>query len=113
MSAPQDDLVREVRRPYCHRCGQTVSNAMAPLGQQLIVRAWVECPECIERGADTAEQIAELAEMLNDELEQNCRLNARIDKALAECDRFSAPSATGLIHTDIIRRALTEETPNA
>lgn len=30
----------------CNRCGRPVSN---PLPDDTIVRAWVECPECIER----------------------------------------------------------------
>lgn len=34
------------RRVHCSRCGKPVSN---DLGVVPIVRAWVECPECVER----------------------------------------------------------------
>lgn len=33
-------------RVRCMNCGKSVSN---PLPVAVIVRAWVECPECIER----------------------------------------------------------------
>ena len=33
----------------CSRCGKQVSN---PAGVEMIVRAFVECPECIERQPD-------------------------------------------------------------
>ena len=29
----------------CDRCGKRVSNEVS---EELIIRAWVECPECIE-----------------------------------------------------------------
>jgi len=38
----------------CHSCGKVVSTAFTPVptatpDQGLIVRAWIECPECIEK----------------------------------------------------------------
>ena len=42
-----------VRYLRCHRCGKQVSTGFVPLptdtpDRGLIVRAWIECPECIE-----------------------------------------------------------------
>lgn len=38
----------------CNACGKQVSSGFTPLptelGPELIVRAWIQCPECIERG---------------------------------------------------------------
>ena len=35
-------------RVRCSRCGKSVSS---PLSEPVIVRAWVECPECMEAEA--------------------------------------------------------------
>ena len=37
----------------CSRCGKRVSS---PVPLDIIVRAWVECPECIEKQPDVEEQ---------------------------------------------------------
>ena len=37
---------------HCSRCGKQVSNRV---GRELVVRAWVECPECI--GGSTGEEV--------------------------------------------------------
>lgn len=35
----------------CSRCGETVSNEVRAVGKNgIVIRAWVECPECIEKG---------------------------------------------------------------
>lgn len=49
----------------CSRCCKQVSN---PTGVEMIVRAWVECPECIEKdhvenAASYEELVAALAEV--------------------------------------------------
>lgn len=41
-------------RLYCHRCGKSVSTEFIPVAtdtpdEGLIIRAWIECPECIEK----------------------------------------------------------------
>lgn len=36
-----------VEHAHCNRCGKRVSGVDPELG--LVVRAWVECPECIEK----------------------------------------------------------------
>lgn len=37
----------------CNACGKSVSSGFLPaaneLGTKLVVRAWVECPECMEK----------------------------------------------------------------
>jgi hypothetical protein len=38
-------------RVHCMRCGKCVSS---PLSAPVTIRAWVECPECIEAEAATA-----------------------------------------------------------
>lgn len=38
----------------CSRCGKQVSNVVTPVDGSLygiVVRAWVECPKCIEQHA--------------------------------------------------------------
>lgn len=37
----------------CTRCGKCVSS---PVPLDVVVRAWVECPECIEKQPDVEEQ---------------------------------------------------------
>lgn len=46
-----DDRVKYL---HCHSCGKQVSTGFIPVptetpDQGLIVRAWIECPECIEQ----------------------------------------------------------------
>lgn len=43
---------------HCHGCGKCVSTGFVPVptdtpDQGLIVRAWIECPECIEKRASS------------------------------------------------------------
>ncbi len=40
----------------CSRCGKRVSNEVQ---EELIVRAWVECPECLEKAQNKNLRIAE------------------------------------------------------
>jgi DNA-directed RNA polymerase subunit RPC12/RpoP len=40
---PIDDLAYRIR---CMNCGKSVST---PVPKETVVRAWVECPECIEK----------------------------------------------------------------
>jgi hypothetical protein len=40
-------------RVHCMRCGKSVSGFDPELG--LVVRAWVECPECLEKSGAAAE----------------------------------------------------------
>lgn len=49
------DTIKAVSASYlhCHRCGKQVSTGFYPIPTDtpdggLIVRAWIECPECIE-----------------------------------------------------------------
>jgi NAD-dependent SIR2 family protein deacetylase len=49
-------LEGEVKSLYCHECGKQVSTGFIPVPTDtpdhgLIVRAWIECPECIEKRA--------------------------------------------------------------
>ncbi len=41
---------------HCSRCGKRVSNQVV---EELVVRAWVECPECIKRGQNSNLQVSE------------------------------------------------------
>lgn len=47
-------------RVRCSRCGKGVSNSVTvdpnPLTDELVVRAWVECPECIEAKPEPTER---------------------------------------------------------
>lgn len=36
-------------RIHCSKCGKPVSNEFEPPQEDLIIRAWVECPECLEK----------------------------------------------------------------
>ena len=48
----------EPGRVWCSRCGESVSS---PVPKGTVVRAWVECPECIEKaGGERAEPPASL-----------------------------------------------------
>lgn len=46
-----------VEHVHCNRCGKRCSGVDPELG--LVVRAWVECPECLEQVADGRESFAE------------------------------------------------------
>jgi len=39
-------MSNETERIHCMKCGKSVST---PVPKDTIVRAWVECPECIEK----------------------------------------------------------------
>ena len=41
---------------HCSRCGKRVSNELL---EEILVRAWVECPECIEKQLDMIEDTPE------------------------------------------------------
>ncbi len=40
---------------HCSKCGKRVSNQVV---EELVIRAWVECPECIEKGQNKNLQVA-------------------------------------------------------
>lgn len=40
-------------RIYCSRCGASVSSEVP---DNTIIRAWVECPECIEKERDNEQE---------------------------------------------------------
>lgn len=53
----------EVNYLHCHRCGKQVSTGFVPVptntpDQGLIVRAWIECPECMVEQNAKAEKAA-------------------------------------------------------
>ncbi len=58
----QPDLAWLCQPPHhlhCHTCGKQVSTAFLPLptdtpDKGLIVRAYIQCPECLERGLEAA-----------------------------------------------------------
>lgn len=43
----------------CSKCGKRVSNKT---GKELVVRAWVECPECMTEGGQSIKDALEEAE---------------------------------------------------
>jgi endogenous inhibitor of DNA gyrase (YacG/DUF329 family) len=51
-----------VKYLYCNKCGKQVSSGFYPLitemSKDIVVRAWIECPECIQkmRGEDPEEE---------------------------------------------------------
>jgi len=47
-------------RIYCSNCAKPVSNIFW-INTTLIIRAWIECPECIEK-ADEREEVRDLGE---------------------------------------------------
>jgi hypothetical protein len=45
---------------HCHSCGKQVSTGFTPVPTDtpdggIIVRAWIECPECIEKRATSSD----------------------------------------------------------
>jgi hypothetical protein len=45
---PGAEAAPPIERIWCMKCGKSVST---PVPKGTIMRAWVECPECIEKGA--------------------------------------------------------------
>lgn len=48
----------EVKYLHCNSCGKQVSTGFHPIptdtpDKGLIIRAWIECPECIEKHNET------------------------------------------------------------
>jgi|GEM_PF-4276446 len=46
---------RMLRYLRCHGCGKVVSTAFLPVNGndgQIVIRAWIECPECIGKKAE-------------------------------------------------------------
>lgn len=53
---------------YCHGCGKKVSTGFVPEptdtpDKGIIVRAYIECPECVQRSEDTASRFPRSADM--------------------------------------------------
>ena len=45
---------KDIKYLHCHSCGKQVSTGFIPIPTEtpdkgIIVRAWIECPECIEK----------------------------------------------------------------
>jgi hypothetical protein len=74
-------------RLHCHACGKSVSTEFDPVptdtpDKGLIVRAWIECPECIEKhGAETADTDA-LRETLDQLLHDGGDLHGDLIEAI-------------------------------
>jgi len=56
----------------CHSCGKTVSTAFTPIptdtpDRGLIVRAWISCPECLEK-----DEIRHKKELLTHKYNDDC-----------------------------------------
>ena len=47
MISEAEIVVAATQRLRCWNCGKPVSSPIVAIGE-LIVRAWIECPECLE-----------------------------------------------------------------
>ena len=60
-------------RLHCNRCGKVVST---PVPDDTIVRAWIECPECVEKYGTKVKPrlLEELLEELREGLEEIAKI---------------------------------------
>lgn len=52
-------MINNIQYLFCSNCGKIVSTGFVPIptdtpDKGIIVRAWIECPECIEKKNDDA-----------------------------------------------------------
>ncbi len=91
----------------CSRCGKRVSNIVTvPEGDSwgLTVRAWVECPECIEKAPPAPDELLEQVwDLLNE-------ATSHVESAAVEKDYFERFAAIDKIMTE--REAASKQSPS-
>ena len=60
-------IVTRIDYLHCNSCGKQVSTGYLPLktdtpDKGLIIRAWIECPECIEKRAKSDSVVFDLSD---------------------------------------------------
>lgn len=75
MSEQLNDVLEMCNFIGCSKCGKNVTNIQSD--KPIFVRAWVECPECIEKESDYEKQITELQQQIED---MQCCGNCKIDR---------------------------------
>ena len=50
---------------HCSKCGKQVSNAI-DVDHELFIRAWIECPECIDKQSAIDSRLKEAVEEINE-----------------------------------------------
>jgi len=70
---------------HCSKCGKQVSNAI-DVDHELFIRAWIECPECIDKQSAIDSRLKEAVEEIqtykNDDL---ATLNLQWDQGFDQC----------------------------